>query len=285
MSEDVTLHCADGQALAGQFFAAPEAPQRLPVLLSPATGVPQAFYRRFCLWLAAQGHAVLVFDYRGIGRSLQGDVRHSPARLQDWGALDQAAAIDWLRQRCGVPRVLLLGHSAGGQLMGLLPDREALAGVVAVAGSTGWLGGMPWRFRPVAWWFLKCWLPLSVRWSGAGRCKAVGQGEDLPRGVALQWAAWCSRPGYAVNAPGGEAVRQGHEALRCSLTVLHASDDPIATAANVEDLLRRFPNARRRSEQLRPQDFGYAQLGHIDLFRASRERVWPRIAQALQAAA
>ena len=48
------------------------------MLICPATGVPQRFYFRFAAWLAAQGHTVLVFDYRGIGQSNQyqpGDLR------------------------------------------------------------------------------------------------------------------------------------------------------------------------------------------------------------------
>jgi len=65
--EPVTLACADGQRLQGHFFAARGDLPAAPVLISPATGVRQHFYWRFADWLAAQGHAALVFDYRGIG--------------------------------------------------------------------------------------------------------------------------------------------------------------------------------------------------------------------------
>ncbi len=53
----------------------------LPVLLCPATGVPQSYYFKFCTWLSEQGYDVLVFDYRGIGKFLHGHVRDSEARF------------------------------------------------------------------------------------------------------------------------------------------------------------------------------------------------------------
>jgi len=64
--EPVALTCADGQRLQGHFFAARGEAAAAPVLISPATGVRQQFYWRFADWLASQGHATLVFDYRGI---------------------------------------------------------------------------------------------------------------------------------------------------------------------------------------------------------------------------
>lgn len=78
---------------------------------------------------------MLVFDYRGIGQS-PGKVKHSDARIQDWGQLDIAAALDWLTLHTGKAQAVLLGHSAGGQLTGLLHNYQKVAKVVAVAGST-----------------------------------------------------------------------------------------------------------------------------------------------------
>jgi predicted alpha/beta hydrolase len=135
--EPVTLACADGQRLQGHFFAARGDTSAAPVLISPATGVRQQFYWRFADWLAAQGHPTLVFDYRGIGLSLQGRLADSRARLVDWGRLDQVAALQWLLVRTGAAKVVLVGHSAGAQMIGLLPNHDRVARVVGVAASTG----------------------------------------------------------------------------------------------------------------------------------------------------
>ena len=146
--EPVDIACADGVRLRGHFFrAAPEvATQPLPVLLSPATGVRQQFYWHFAGWLAQQGYAVLVFDYRGIGQSLHGPLARCDARLVDWGQRDQVAALQWLLARCQAAQAILVGHSAGGQMLGLLPNHAQVARLVGVAASSGWFGGMRLAF-------------------------------------------------------------------------------------------------------------------------------------------
>ena len=84
--ETAEIICGDGYRLHGHFLPrAAGTSAGLPVLISPATGVRQHFYLRFARWLAAQGHDVLVFDYRGIGLSLHGSLRDCKATLADWG--------------------------------------------------------------------------------------------------------------------------------------------------------------------------------------------------------
>ena len=68
--ETLTITCSDHYSLNGRFYAAQGTQQALPVLICPATGITQQFYHHFASWLAEQGYAVLVFDFRGIGESL-----------------------------------------------------------------------------------------------------------------------------------------------------------------------------------------------------------------------
>lgn len=282
-AQPVTLTCADGVTLQGHFLPAGGlVSPRLPVLLSPATGVRQHFYLRFAAWLADQGHDVLVFDYRGIGLSLQGRLRDSEARLQDWGQLDQVAALEWLAQRTGQEQAVLLGHSAGGQMLGLLPNHHRVARLVGVAASTGWFRGMRPAFRMRARFGLRCLIPLGTLVKGYGPCSLVGLGEDLPAGVARQWGQWCAAGGYATNAVRGQPARDFHAAIRIPVTLLHASDDDIATPATVGDLLRTLPHAQSRARCITPAELGLKALGHIDWFRASHRAVWPLLAAAVR---
>lgn len=284
--EPVDITCADGYRLRGTHFAAGSGnTQPCPVLLCPATGVPQTYYFRFCAWLSEQGFEVLVFDYRGIGQSLHGHVRDCGASLQQWGELDQAAALDWLLERTRKPQALLLGHSAGGQMMGVLRNHGAIRAVVGVASSTGYFGGMPLSKRLLASLLMKGYMPLCVRVLNYASTKSIGWGEDLPRNVALQWRDWCSRPGYILNSLGTTIHNDYHAAFSAPITVIHAEDDWIATRANVADLLRLYPKAQKRIIPLVPKEHGYASIGHIDMFRSSRDKLWPIILQALQPAA
>ena len=282
--ESIVITCADGYCLKGTFFETPRHGSRACVLICPATAVPQSFYFKFCAWLASQGYDVLVFDYRGIGQSLVGDLRDCEVSLQQWGELDQVAALDWLLEKTGHPQALMIGHSAGGQMMGLLPNHRKIARVVSVAGSTGYFGGMPAPKRLIATLVMKAYLPISVHLFRYARTKSIGLGEDLPRRVALQWRDWCNRPGYVLNGIGNTIDQDYHAEFRTPITLVHALDDWIATPANVTDLLRLYPNAQSEVIRLDPKAFGYKTIGHIDMFRSSRHKVWPIIQQALQAA-
>ena len=282
--EPVDIACADGVRLRGHFFhAAPGAAARpLPVLLSPATGVRQQFYWHFAGWLAQQGYAVLVFDYRGIGQSLHGPLARCDARLVDWGQRDQVAALQWLLARCQAAQAILVGHSAGGQMLGLLPNHAQVARLVGVAASSGWFGGMRLAFALKARLGLRVLMPLASRWLGYAPTSRIGLGENLPAAVARQWGQWCAAGGYATNAVRGQPAQDFHAQVRTPVTVLYATDDDIVTPATVQDLLRTWPAAPRSSLAVRPADHGLRAIGHIHWFRPSHQALWPLIGAAMQ---
>ena len=281
--EPVTLTCADGQRLQGHFFAARGEAAAAPVLISPATGVRQQFYWRFADWLAGHGHGhpTLVFDDRGIGLSLEGRLADSRARLVDWGCQDQVAALQWLLGHSGAPRVVLVGHSAGGQMMGLLPNHACIERVVGVAASTGWFGAMRLGFALKARLGLRLLVPIGTLFRGYAPTAWLGLGENLPAQVARQWGQWCAAGGYATNA-----VRAGaadfHADVRSPIVVLHAEDDDIANPATVRDLLRTLPAAPRATLHVRPSDHGLRGIGHLDWFRQSHQALWPLMRRAVR---
>jgi predicted alpha/beta hydrolase len=283
-TEPVTITCEDGTRLQGHFLQAHQgrqAAQHRPVLISPATGVRQHFYLRFAQWLADLGHDVLVFDYRGIGLSLHGPLKHCKATLAQWGQQDQVAALEFLLHRTGAAQALILGHSAGGQMIGLLPNHQRVAGVVGVASSTGWFKAMRPAFRFQARLALRGAVPLAATFMGYAPTSKFGLGEDLPTQVARQWGQWCAAGGYATNAVKRTPHLDFHGLIQLPITVLHASDDDIANADTVADLLRTFPAAHKCSITVRPQDHGLKRIGHIDWFRPSHQALWPLMAKAL----
>lgn len=281
----IDITCQDGTLLKGHFLPAHAGGQpatHAPVLLCPATGVKQHFYLRFATWLAAQGHDVLVFDYRGIGLSLQGKLQDSRATLAEWGQQDQVAALDWLVRHTGHDQVLLIGHSAGGQMIGLLPNHRHVSRLVGVAASTGWFRGMKPSFRLKARLGLRCLVPLGTLIKGYAPTAAVGLGEDLPAAVARQWGQWCAADGYATNAVKGRPQLDFHGDIRIPITVFHATDDDIATPTTVADLMRTLPAARKQVRRIAPSEHGLKSIGHIDWFRSSHQALWPLLAQALR---
>lgn len=277
------ITCQDGYILHGTFYAKQQPSQHLPILLSPATGILQRFYQPFAEWLSAQGYDVLSFDFRGIGQSLYGKVAQSTATIQDWGLFDLPAAIDALSQKTGAKQIYLIGHSAGGQLLGLAHNHAKVAKVVAVAGSSGHVKGLNGKSRFLGPLMFNVIFPISSLVKGYGATQFMGMGENLPKGVAKQWAQFCNAGGYASSAVGKSIDTDYHHDVRTPITSIHAVDDEIATLANVKDFLRTFPATKTDVITLKAQDYGYKTIGHMLMFRPSHQNLWPIIEQQLHA--
>jgi len=280
--ENVTITCTDGYSLSGRFYQSKQSTEQLPILICPATGITQGFYHNFSEWLSEQGFNVMVFDFRGIGQSLHGPLRESNASIQDWGQLDIPAAIDLLLNKTQQEKVTLLGHSAGGQLLGIVPNYDKVAQVISISGSTGHVKGLKGRTKRMAPVMFNLIFPVSSLIKGYGATNFLGMGENLPKNVAKQWAQFCSKPGYVINAIGKTIFDDYHSEIQCPITVYWSSDDEIATEANVKDLLRLYPNAQTDMIELRPQEHGHKAIGHMLMFKKSHQNLWSKITQSIQ---
>jgi predicted alpha/beta hydrolase len=113
----------------------------------PAMGVPARYYRPFVAELRAAGLGAVVVDLRGTGASTP-----RPSRRSRYGyaalAGDVGAVLDALKPRLDGRRVVLVGHSLGGQacVLHLALAGDALAGDAAarVLGLVLVAVGLPW---------------------------------------------------------------------------------------------------------------------------------------------
>lgn len=186
--EDVQIICSDHYSLAGCLYRNKILNQNhLPILIAPATGITTNFYHFFAEWLAEQGYDVLTFNFRGIGKSLHGTLRNSKANIIQWGQLDLPTAIDFLLKSTNKNQIILLGHSAGGQLTGIIPNYYKIAKVLAISCSSGNLKGLKGRTKLLAPIMFKGLFPLAYYTLGYGPTHLIGMGENLPKNVAKQW--------------------------------------------------------------------------------------------------
>lgn len=271
----------DGYQLSGTYFPAVDG-NRSPVLICPATGIRQSFYFPFADWLRHDGYSTFVFDYRGIGESLDTRyVRQSCARKQDWGERDMPAALDWLLGKTGASDAHLIGHSAGAQLVGLMPNHASVRSLCAVSASSGYIGNIRWPQRFAALVLANAYVPISARLLGYVPARVLGWGDDLPPYVGLQWARWCRRPGYVANEFGAGVMRHYYDEFAAPVTVVVAADDPLATPANVEDWLRLLPKAERRVHVIHPENSDGRAVGHVGMFRREHSSLWPELTRGL----
>jgi predicted alpha/beta hydrolase len=164
--------------------------------LNPATGANRRYYEPFARYLAEAGLAVCLWDYRGAQHSRPVPLTQATYRFADYGTLDMPAVLAWLEARFPGRPLLALGHSVGGQQVGLLPNVHKLAGLVAVATSVGYWKYMPLGYRLKTHFFFHLFSPLSPALLGYNAAGRWGIMEDLPRGVVRDWRRWCSVPDY-----------------------------------------------------------------------------------------
>lgn len=284
------LRAADGYELGAVFYAAlrPRTPRRIAVLHGGA-GIPAMRYRRFAHFLAEWGIPVLTYDYRGIGLSRPAALRGFEARIEDWAELDSSAAIAWLRQRFPHDEMVGISHSIGCLMLGGATNAAEQERVILVGAHTGYYGDYRALYRlpmALAWHGL---MPAITRFIGYFPADRLGLGEDLPAGMALQWADR-RHPELRPTGPdsGEERMRRVLDRcarLDCPAIAISISDDAFATVTGTKRLLSYFPRLRSPEHVLvTPPDAQVRRIGHFGFFRrAVGVALWPRLLAQLDA--
>jgi predicted alpha/beta hydrolase len=263
----------------------PEAPARAVVLMNSATAVPRRIYRGFAGYLAERGFAVLSYDYRGTGGSRPPSLRGFEARMRDWAALDVAGAVDHVRGVWPALPLFVVGHSFGGQAVGLVPNNSEIARALLVAAQSGY-----WRHYLTAlerwrvWTMFRLVVPPVARALGYAPGR-LGTGEDLPRGVFFEWRDWCMQPNFFFDDP-TLAAAANFARYRGRLRAIGVDDDPWATRQAIDALVAHFTATEVERRQVDPRALGVAKIGHFGFFkREHRDTLWREAADWLDAPA
>ncbi|MGB7481928.1 MAG: alpha/beta fold hydrolase [Burkholderiaceae bacterium] len=274
--KSVNIPVSDGSAIGATLWEVEQA--TAVVLLHPATAVVQEYYYAFARYLSGRGLHVLVYDYRGTGRSRPASLRDSRVSMADWMEDDVGAVTRWAAARYpGLP-LLAVGHSVGGHAIALSSATRELRAAVLVAshaGVTRTIRGALERLR--VWLVMRLLAPLLCRLFGYMPGRRLGLGEDLPRGVMLQWSRWSRMPRYFYNDPAMQAAQRAAR-VDLPLLVLGFDDDPWANPRAITLLLEPLVNATVDRRQIAPAEAGVPVVGHMGFFRKRcADTLWPRV--------
>jgi predicted alpha/beta hydrolase len=268
----VTLRAADGYRLAATHFPAPGGQF---IVIASATGVPRGFYRRFAEFAEARGINVVTIDYRGIGESKVGSLKGFEMEYADWSRQDLAAAVDYAAAR---GKVWLVGHSLGGHAVGQLPDPNLLQAAYLCGAGAGWHGWMPRPERYRAWVMWNLIGPIATRIYGYHPMSKLVAGADLPMGVYREWKRWCALPNYFFDDPEAKAITDRFAEVRIPLAAAVSIDDLWAPPASRDAFFKGYSNAPVDAIDLKPDDFGVGQIGHMGYFRPQiGATLWPQM--------
>jgi len=275
---DTSFTARDGFALAATAYV-PNRPLRAAVVINSATAVPRRIYRGFATYLAQRNFAVLTYDYRGVADSRPVTLVGFAARMRDWALLDATAALEHVRELWpGVP-VAAVGHSVGGQAIGLLANNDTISRALLIAAQAGYwqLIAPPENYRVYAIMHLGRLVTRAFGYTPGW----TGIGEDLPQGVFLEWAGWVMSKRYFFDDATLPELAN-FPRYRGALRAIGIDDDPWATPTAIDLLLAGFTGTRPERKQVDPRALGQGPIGHFGFFRpAHRDTLWREAADWL----
>ena len=169
-----------------------------------------------------------------------------------------------------------IGHSVGGQILGLAPSSRKLTSATFIAASAPY-----WKRWPRLADGLKIKvnagviLPLVSKLYARFPSKKFGLGnQDLPPSAVRQWAKWMSKPDYLFNKEFGLDCSAYRE-MGIPILSLAFKDDLLAPLENINHLLRFFENADCEIKQIKPSDVGAKHIGHTGFFKEKfKDSLW-----------
>jgi predicted alpha/beta hydrolase len=288
--DDIIMPATDRYPLGATLFLPRTGKRSHAVLINSATAVARKVYRGFAGYLARRGCAVLIYDYRGTGDSRQKSLTgyNQPkslvgfkASMSDWAAKDVTSAVTWMRERYHDLPLAYVGHSFGGQALGLLANNSEISRALFIAAQAGYwkLMASPERYRVYA----------MLNYVGTPLTRMLGYmpgwaglGEDLPKDAFLQWVGWVMKPHYLFQDPDLPGL-SNFEKYKNPLRAICFTDDPWATRTAVELLCSGFTATKPEIMSITPNDAGVKKIGHFGFFRPEhRDMLWRGAAEWIQ---
>lgn len=243
------------------------------LVIAGATGTKQQFYSHFARYLANQGFRVVTFDYGGIGESKSSSLKKFDTTIYNWGANDLHRVLEFVEEKFPEEKYFILGHSIGGQILGLSKHSTKASGIFLFGSTSGYWKLFPGLSKWKVFTFWKVIIPIFTKLYGYFPAKKLFRYEDLPKSVALQWKRWGSSKNYLFDHV--QPKRRYHADINCPLFAYSTSDDKIAPKKAVNWMTSKYENCSIHLRRLIPSHHNVRSLGHFNFFNKNqRHSFW-----------
>jgi len=278
-AKEVSFVAKDGYTLHGAIFSKIEDVRDTSrvLIIGSAFGVPYQYYKHIAGFFAENGILVLVYDYRGISHSQDGNMPTKKILMQHWGQLDLEAAIKFVKTRYNPKTLSYLGHSAGGQILGLAPSSNAFDNVILAASGVGswhlWPGHKKYMLATV--WYLIFPIVIACQFGDYFKSKLLGP-IAVPKNAVKQWLKWARSSDYLFTKKHALDI-SGYEKINAEILGITITDDWYAPKEARDGLLKHYRSAKKKNIDISPQSIGLKSIGHFGLFKKKkeiREGIW-----------
>jgi len=273
--QHLTIVAIDGFPLAATVHKPAETNNRTHiVLIASAAGVRRRFYSDYATFLAQHGFTVVSFDYRGIGNSQPVPIHRLNAQLHEWGESDLTSVIEWISASFPNHALFGLGHSIGGQLIGIAENNGRLKALMTVGAQSGYWNLWHGTMKVALWSLWHIAMPTLTWLCSCFPAKRLRLGESLPRGVAFEWARWSRDPAYLFGKHSRPSA-MNFRRITAPVRAYSFADDRFAPKRAVEALHAAFTEASIEYKHVQPIDIGQRTIGHFNFFReACKATLW-----------
>lgn len=247
------------------------------LVIAPAMGVFQKFYKPIASYFAANSYTVITFDYYGM---VHGTAEKEVKNLSyaGFGTIDINAVINFAMDEFSDKPLFFLGHSVAGQVFPLAACANKIEVAYFVASQSVsqeyWSG--VYRLGIAVFWNLV--IPFFVGILGYLPGFAYGGKHKLSARIARDWARHAkTRDGLM----GSSAVfRKAYQNLQVpTMFISLENDDILAPKAAVKALMDSYGTADKKHEHLKSEFFNLGKLGHFDFFRSGSKKLWVKVSE------
>ncbi len=272
---EISIRTSDNYVITAHRFDTTD-PKGLVFVVAGGVGLPQRFFFNFAKWLAQQGGVAYTFDYRGIALSRPPNLRGMKASYHDWTTKDFTALTEYVKKQHPDDRLLLVGHSFGGNSLGMATAYKHYEKFLMVGSQYGYYKYFPFRMQLLINFGFRFMAPVLTSIMGYFPSRWIGLGEPLPSRIALDWAiVLLNRESLLALADhNGE---NHYEKITQPILAISIDDDNFAPRKSVDVLGQKvFINAALQRMHIVPREYGLKQIGHNDFFRKKHEEhLWP----------
>ena len=278
----VTISTEDSFPLAATVFK-PDPETEKVVVFASGLGVPRYAYYKFARYLASYGFRVITFDYRGIYESQNDNFSPRDMRMHEWGSKDLEAVFQYALNELSAKELYFVGHSAGGQLLGLAPSSEQLDAAVFLSVTSGYWKNWSGFWKPgiFLFWYL---MPLMILGRSHFPAKLIGFSSiDVPAGVTREWSQWGRSPNYLFDHI---PIKDRERYTRLDLPLLSVSfsdDKKLGPKKGVDKILTYFESATITRKHYQSEDYSQSPIAHFGFFKKKfEESLWQEVGDWLR---
>ena len=267
--EEVMFLASDGYPLSGTIFN-PLSSVRGSIIVAGEIGASQSTYHKFASYASTKGFKVLTYDYRGINKSKQGALKGSKITIMDWAKLDTAGAIDWLYDS-KLP-LYFVGHSFGGQSLGVIPNHSLIRAAYSLGTGAGWAGYLNKKESRKLRLFSSLIFPLLVVFKGYLPWSKYKVGEDLPPKVFKDLRKWCGYRRYFFDDRKLPFIEDQFKKVKLPYVAATSEDDEWSPPLSRDVFNSHYRNCRVRMINIKPK-IG-SPIGHMGYFKEGNIHIW-----------